>query len=68
MQSTTTEMALENLFDKFIAFKKIKNLSPESIEYYEKCYHFFAEHYNGSLPCSGITKDVVLSLWEDFHR
>ena len=60
MQPKTTETTLGELFDKFIAFKKIKNLSEESIIYYEKCYRFFSQYYPAEQPCSGITKDICL--------
>jgi len=60
MQPTTTETTLGELFSKFIAFKKIKNLSEESIIFYEKCYRFFSTYYPANQPCSGITKDVCL--------
>jgi len=61
-------MSLQSLFDKFIAFKKIKNLSPESIEYYEKCFKFFTEHYPENRPCSEITKDVCLGYIQHLRR
>jgi len=60
MQPKTAEMTPESLFDKFIAFKKIRNLSQESINYYIKCYRYFTDYYATGLPCSGITKDVCL--------
>ena len=60
MQSNPTSLTLEELFNRFIAFKKIKNLSPESIDYYENCFEFFTGHYSATLPCAEITKDVCL--------
>ena len=60
MQPKTTETTLGELFEKFIAFKKIKNLSEHSIIYYEKCYRFFSTYYPVEQPCSGITKEVCL--------
>jgi len=64
MQPKTAETTLGELFEKFIAFKRIKNLSHETIFFYEKCYGFFSNYYAASLPCSGITKDVCLGYIE----
>ena len=60
MQPKTANPTLDELFNKFIAFKKIRNLSQESIDYYEKCYWYFTDFYAAELPCSDITKDVCL--------
>ena len=60
MQSTSKDLTLQGVFDKFISFKKIKNLSEESIQYYEECFKFFTEYYPASRPCADITKDICL--------
>ena len=60
MQPKAAELTLQSVFDKFIAFKKIKNLSPESLDYYEECFRFFTEYYPADQPCADITKDVCL--------
>ena len=62
MQPKTAELTAEELFAKFIAFKKIRNLAPDSIEYYGGCFEMFSGYYNPALPCSGITKEVCLGF------
>ena len=60
MQPKTADLTLQAVFDKFISFKKIKNLSPRSIEYYEGCFEFFAKYCPADQPCADITKDICL--------
>ena len=60
MQPTSADLTLQAVFDKFISFKKIKNLSQVSIDYYEECFKFFTEYYPATSPCSEITKDICL--------
>ena len=68
MQPKTAELTTGELFAKFIAFKKIRNLSHESIGYYEQCFEFFSEYYPASLPCSEITKDVCLGYIQHLQQ
>ena len=60
MQPTPADLTLQAVFDKFISFKKIKNLSQRSIDYYEECFEFFTDYYPATSPCSEITKDICL--------
>ena len=60
MQPKTATITLQSLFDKFIAYKKIQNLSGESIEYYDECFRFFTEYCDPALPCAEISKDICL--------
>jgi len=60
MRPTTKELTLQAVFDKFIAFKKIKNLSERSIQYYNECFKFFTEYFPAEQPCADITKDICL--------
>ena len=60
MQPMTKELSLQAVFDKFIAFKKIKNLSVETIQYYEECFKFFTGYFPADQPCTDITKDICL--------
>ena len=68
MQPLTTDLSTEELFAKFIVFKKIRNLAQDTIDYYEKCFEFFSEYYPTSLPCSGITKDVCLGYIQHLQQ
>jgi len=60
MRQATTNLTLQAVFDKFISFKRIKNLSEESIQYYEECFKFFTEYYPADQPCKDLTKDICL--------
>ena len=60
MQPTSADLTLQAVFDKFISFKKIKNLSEVSIDYYEECFKFFTEYYPATSSCSEITKEICL--------
>jgi len=60
MRPQTAAVTLQELFDRFIAYKKIQNLSPESIVYYGECFRFFTAYCPANTPCAEIDKDVGL--------
>jgi len=68
MQPKTAQITLQELFDQFIAFKQIKNLSHESIDYYQNCFTFFTEYYPASQPCTDITKEVCLGYIQHLQQ
>jgi len=68
MQPTTGKITLQEMFDKFIAYKKIQNLSPQSILYYSESYRFFAAYCPGVTPCKEITKDTCLGYIQYLQR
>jgi len=63
-----TDMTLNVAFNKFINEKKVKNLSDESIYYYERCYKPFAEFFGEDSLCINITKDVLNEYMELLHN
>jgi len=60
MQPEIKELTLQTVFDKFIAFKKIKNLSNATISFYAEGFKFFTEYCPADYPCADITKDLYL--------
>jgi len=57
-QATASGISLQALFEKFILFKQVRNLSEESISYYRNCYSFFAEFFGTERPLSDFTQDL----------
>ena len=58
MQPTTSKISLRVLFEKFILFKQVRNLSEESIVYYRNCYSFFAEFFGKERSITEFTKEI----------
>jgi len=58
IQRESSSISLEMLFEKFILFKKMNNVSVETIIYYEHCFRFFGEYYDVSLACNTVNMEV----------
>jgi len=58
MRPVSASVSLQALFEKFILFKQVRNLSEESLVYYRNCYNFFAEFFGEKRPCSDFTEDI----------
>ena len=56
LQLDTNNITLKEGYEKFINFKKARNLSEETISYYDTCYNYFSGFYNASELCSKITE------------
>jgi len=52
-------ITIEQGFNQFQNFNVAKNLSPYTIEYYERCFRFFGKFYNTTKPCNSITKNTI---------
>ena len=61
-------VALKDLFDEFIRFKTLQNLSPQSIRYYEDCYNYFIEFSNKDGVCSEIIENTFYDYIEHIHE
>jgi len=59
---------VKELFDEFIRFKTLQNLSPQSIKYYEDCYNYFIEFSNKDGVCSDITENTFYDYIEHIHE
>lgn len=55
-------------FDRFIRIKKTKNLSPDTILYYETSFKFYKEFFDVSRPCSEITLDIYYDYIDYLQR
>ena len=70
MQPNSNTVAFKELFDEFIRYKTLQNLSPQSIKYYEDCYNYFIEfaekEKNG--VCSDITENTFYDYIEHIHE
>ena len=64
IEQDVEKMTTKEAFEKFIRYKKIKNLSPDSIRTYENDFKYFSEFYNSSRLCSDITREVIYSFIE----
>ena len=51
-------------YEKFMRVKRMKNLVPDTIRFYEQNYRFFAEFFDVTQPCASITKDTFLEYAE----
>lgn len=51
-------VTLQDLFDEFNRFNKIKNLSPKTIEYYEEKFRYFCEFIDKDTQCENISENT----------
>ena len=58
MRPLTDNVSLKSLFEKFILFKQVRNLSEESIIYYRNCYEFFAGFFGADRPIHEFTQEL----------
>ena len=68
MKPNSNAVAFKELFDEFIRFKKLQNLSPQSIRYYEDCYNYFIEFSHKDGICSDITESTFYSYIEHIQE
>lgn len=45
IQSENTSITLDEMFEKFITFKKMSNVSEETVVFYEDCFRYFGQFY-----------------------
>ena len=57
--NNSNELSFEEAFKRFISFKEINNLSPQSIVYYKDCAKFFTGYFDSSNPCNMIDIDTI---------
>ena len=53
------EITLGEGFGKFINFKKARNLSPATIEYYQNNYSFLMKYIDAETKCTDIDSDTI---------
>ena len=67
LQQSSSETTLKDLFDEFIRFKTLQNLSPETIKYYDDCYRYFVEFFGEVAVCSEISEDTFYDYMGHIH-
>lgn len=68
MQGVHEEISFENAFKEFIRICKLKNLSNDTLEYYERCKNNFANYYNIENECSKIDSNVYMGFIEYLQK
>jgi len=58
------DILFKDLYEEFERFKKLRNLSPETIRYYYDCYHYFLPFFGDEGVCSNITEDTFYDYIE----
>ena len=58
MRPSADSISLKSLFEKFILFKQVRNLSEESILYYRNCYDFFVGFFGEERSIHEFTQDL----------
>lgn len=64
MQQSTKKITFEKAFDQFIRQCKVKNLSDETIKYYERCRNSFAKFFDTNSPCEIIDRNLFFGYIE----
>jgi len=57
LEKNGRDFSVQEGFDKFMRIKKTKNLSEDTIRYYENSFKYFSEFFDVSSPCSEFTLD-----------
>ncbi|MDR1630692.1 MAG: tyrosine-type recombinase/integrase [Oscillospiraceae bacterium] len=64
LERTNTKITTQEAFNRFLRIKKAKNLSPETIRYYDDSFRYFGEYFDITLPCIEITIDTYYGYIE----
>jgi len=68
LQNEDEKIVLKEVFDEFMRFNALKNLTSETIRYYDDCYRYFLEFFGEKTFCSKITEDTFYSYIEHIHE
>ena len=55
---------LNSAFEEFHTFKKINNLSKESLVFYENKFRIFGMFHDTAQPCESVTKEIIYKYIE----
>ena len=64
MEKDLGEISVQEGYEKFIRIRKMKNLAPATIQYYEQCFEYFARFFDTTQPCRTIVKDTFYDYVE----
>lgn len=68
LQQETPAAAFSELCAEFIRFKKLRNLAPDTISYYEDCARYFTDFFSADTMCASITEDTYYDYIEYLHE
>jgi len=68
LQQETPAAAFSELCAEFVRFKKLRNLAPDTISYYEDCARYFNDFFSADTMCEKITKDTYYDYIEYLHE
>lgn len=68
MKKEVQELSLKEAKQQFIRYKKVKNLSPRSIDYYDLCIKNFEDFFGTDRSCCEITEDVIINFIESLQK
>jgi len=68
MQPDTPSITFEELRAEFIRFKKLRNLAPDTIKFYEDCGRYLVDFFGEDVPCQTITEDTYYRYIEYLHE
>jgi integrase/recombinase XerD len=63
-----TGKTLESAYEEFHTFKKINNLSKESLMFYGNSFRIFGLFHDTAQPCESVTKETVYKYIEHLQR
>lgn len=55
-----TEITLREAYEKFIQQKKVLNVSPDTIDYYNDCWRYFTDFIDQDTLCNQIDEDSIM--------
>ncbi|MCL2105467.1 MAG: tyrosine-type recombinase/integrase [Oscillospiraceae bacterium] len=67
LQAEPSAASYAELQAEFIRFKKLRNLSEQTIKYYNDCGRFFADFFSEAAMCDQITEDTYYDYIEFLH-
>jgi len=68
LQLEADSVTFTELCEEVMRFKRLHNLSPQTIGYYEDCGKYFTEFYGADTTCASITEDTFYDYIEYLHQ
>lgn len=68
LDKANASITLQEGFERLIRFKKMRNLSKETIRFYEDSFKYFGDYVDVSRQCSSITKEDYCGYIEHLQK
>ena len=68
MEKDLGQISVQEGYDKFMRVKRMKNLSPDTLKYYEQSFKYFGQFYDVNQPCASITRDTFYDYVEHLQQ